>query len=62
MEPEATCIMELTINRDTLAKKNRISEQDSLLEKGIVESLGILELVEFLEQEFLCGNSRVKKY
>ena len=52
MKSEATCIMEFIINRFPLAKKNRISEQDSLLENGIVDSLGILELVQFLEREF----------
>ena len=34
------------------AKDSHIGETDSLLESGIVESLGTLEIVLFLEEEF----------
>jgi acyl carrier protein len=35
-----------------LARKRGISDADSLLESGIVDSMGVLELVTFVEQEF----------
>lgn len=35
-----------------LAKNNKISDNDSLLESGIVDSLGILDIVAFLEETF----------
>ena len=35
-----------------LAKEIQISPADSLLESGIVDSLGTLEIVMFLEKEF----------
>ena len=40
------------LDRFPLARKNRVSESDSLLENGIVDSLGILELIEYIEGEF----------
>ena len=35
-----------------LARQRKIAEDDPLLEKGIVDSLGVLDLVTFLENEF----------
>jgi acyl carrier protein len=35
-----------------LARKQQIKGSDALLESGILDSLGILDLVTFLEQEF----------
>ena len=35
-----------------LARKEQIKGSDALLESGILDSLGILDLVTFLEQEF----------
>ena len=35
-----------------LAKKRNIKDDDHLLEAGIVDSLGVLELVTFLERGF----------
>ena len=35
-----------------LARKKPIAAEDDLLESGIIDSLGILDLVSFLEQEF----------
>ncbi len=35
-----------------LARRRNIAEDDPLLEKGIVDSLGVLDLVTFLEHEF----------
>ena len=34
------------------ARKNGLKAEDSWLESGLVDSLGILELVHFLEEEF----------
>ena len=35
-----------------LAQQRKIGPRDSLLETGIIDSLGTLDLVEFLESEF----------
>ena len=35
-----------------LARRKNISSQDRLLENGILDSLGVLDLVSFLEAEF----------
>ena len=35
-----------------LARKRKIIDTDPLLENGVLDSLGILEVVTFLEQEF----------
>ena len=36
-----------------LARKRPLAGDDNILESGIVDSLGILDLVSFLEQEFV---------
>jgi acyl carrier protein len=38
-----------------LARKRGVKDSDELLENGIVDSLGILDLVAFLESEFGLG-------
>jgi acyl carrier protein len=38
--------------RFPLAKQRQLSEEDQMLESGLVDSLGVMEIVEFLEQEF----------
>jgi acyl carrier protein len=40
------------IGKFPLAKKKTVSNQDHLLESGILDSMGILEVVEFIEGEF----------
>lgn len=35
-----------------LARKRAVKDTDSLLESGVIDSMGVLELVEFLEDEF----------
>ena len=35
-----------------LAEQRRIADGDPLLDSGVVDSLGILEIVTFLEEEF----------
>jgi acyl carrier protein len=34
------------------SKKRNITDQDNLLESGIIDSLGVLEIVTFLQEEF----------
>jgi acyl carrier protein len=45
-------IRRFILERFPIAKARAVSNQDSLLEKGIVDSLGILEVVSFIEKEF----------
>jgi acyl carrier protein len=40
------------VEKFPLAKKRNIQEQDSLLETGVIDSLGVLDLVHYLEAEF----------
>lgn len=40
------------VEKFPLARKRPIANADNLLESGIIDSLGILDLVSFLEQEF----------
>jgi len=39
-------------DRFPFARQRSVTRNDSLLESGIVDSLGVLELVEFLERTF----------
>ena len=45
-------IQEWVVSHFPLAKENNIGLSDSLIESGIVDSLGTLDTVLFLEQEF----------
>lgn len=47
-----TRIRQYIIGRFPGAVKQKLSDEDSLLESGIVDSLGILDLVAFIESEF----------
>ena len=47
-----TRILEWLIQTFPLAQQREIGVDDSLLESGIVDSLGTLEVVHFLEAEF----------
>ena len=40
------------VEKFPLAKKRGLNHTDSLLETGILDSMGVLELVEFIEGEF----------
>jgi len=40
------------IEKFPLAKRKDLTDSDNLLETGVVDSLGILEVVTFLESEF----------
>ncbi|MEQ1844765.1 MAG: acyl carrier protein [Nitrospira sp.] len=46
-------IRNFVLERFPLARQRSVSNQESLLENGILDSLGILEVVTFLEGEFL---------
>ena len=45
-------IHQFIIDTFPLARQRNVSESDSLLNTGIVDSLGVLEIVNFLEKEF----------
>jgi acyl carrier protein len=45
-------IQEFILKRFPLAKKRDIGESHKLLESGIIDSLGILDLVSALEKDF----------
>lgn len=52
MNETAARIHEWLVGNFPMAKKRQIGMQDSLLQGGIIDSLGTLEVVEFLEAEF----------
>ncbi len=45
-------IRQFIFEKFPLARKRQLGEEDSLLEAGIVDSIGILEIVAFVEQVF----------
>ena len=45
-------ILDFILEKFPLARKHQIKGSDALLESAILDSLGILDLVTFLEQEF----------
>lgn len=45
-------ILAFVLERFPFARQRKVAREDSLLESGIVDSLGVLELVEFLETAF----------
>ena len=45
-------IREFVLEKFPLARKRKVANDDNLLESGIIDSLGVLELVEFLQREF----------
>jgi len=47
-----TRIRHFLFDKFPLARKRQLNDDASLLETGIVDSIGILEIVAFLEQEF----------
>jgi acyl carrier protein len=52
-----TRIREFIVEKFPLARKNQLKDSDGLLESGVLDSLGILDLVAFIEQEFSIGVS-----
>jgi acyl carrier protein len=47
-----TQIREFILEKFPLARKHQLKDSDTLLESGILDSLGVLDLVNFLEREF----------
>lgn len=45
-------IREFILEKFPLARKQQLKDSDALLESGILDSLGVLDLVHFIEQEF----------
>ena len=45
-------IREFVLRKFPLARKRKVANGDNLLESGVIDSLGVLEIVEFLQQEF----------
>jgi acyl carrier protein len=50
-----TQIREFILEKFPLARKQRLQDSDALLESGILDSLGVLDLVSFVEREFSIG-------
>ena len=51
-EPIQARIREFVLTKFPLAKKRALGDGDPLLSHGILDSLGILEVVAFVEREF----------
>jgi acyl carrier protein len=47
-----TQIRKFILEKFPLARKQQIKDSDPLLESGVLDSLGVLDLVSFVEQEF----------
>lgn len=45
-------LKEFVLQKFPLAKKQVLKSSDRMLDSGIIDSLGVLELVEFVEREF----------
>jgi acyl carrier protein len=45
-------IRQFVAQKFPLARKRKVADYDDLLESGVIDSLGVLELVAFLQQEF----------
>jgi acyl carrier protein len=52
-QPIEDRIREFVLKQFPLARKQRMGAGDKWLEAGLLDSLGILDLIHFLEQEFL---------
>lgn len=50
-------IREFILEKFPLARKQHLKDTDALLETGILDSLGVLDLVSFIEQKFSVGMS-----
>jgi acyl carrier protein len=45
-------IRQFVLHKFPLAKRRNVTNHDNLLESGVIDSLGVLELVTFMQQEF----------
>ena len=52
MESNEARLRDFVLKTFPLARKNGIKEGEKWLETGVMDSLGILDLVQFLEKEF----------
>ena len=50
-------IRQFVLQKFPLARKRSVANGDNLLESGIIDSLGVLELVTFFQQEFSVAAS-----
>jgi acyl carrier protein len=50
--PISVRIQSFVLDKFPLARKQGIRSSDHLLDTGVVDSLGVLDLVTFIEQEF----------
>jgi acyl carrier protein len=50
--PLNTQIREFILEKFPLARKRQLKDSDALLESGILDSLGILDLVSYIEETF----------
>jgi len=48
----ATALREFVLKQFPLARKNQVKNSDALLESGMVDSMGILDVVAFIEKEY----------
>ena len=48
----ADVLRKFLLERFPLARKRNITDDEDLLQRGIIDSLGVLEIVGFLQQEF----------
>jgi acyl carrier protein len=46
---------QFVLKKFPLARKRQLGNSDALLENGIVDSQGVLELVSFIEKQFSIG-------
>ena len=51
-ESTATAVRQFVLKNFPLARRQRVTDDASLLESGIVDSTGVLELVGFIQTEF----------
>jgi acyl carrier protein len=52
VERPTAAIREFILKKFTLARKKQIKDSDALLESGMLDSQGVLEVVTFIEEEF----------
>ena len=45
-------VLQFVLDKFPLARKRGVTDTEALLESGILDSMGVLEVVEFIEREF----------
>jgi len=53
----AASVREFILKQFPLARKHRINNTDPLLESGVLDSMGVLDVVAFIEQEYAISVS-----